>query len=53
MNRWKQFLSEDNGPTAVEYAFLLALIILGSVGTLGGFGAGMHAIYIIISTALP
>ncbi len=53
MNRWKQFLRDVDGPTTVEYGILLTLIILVSVGTLGGFGAGMHAIYVIISGALP
>lgn len=35
----KRFLVEENGPTAVEYAVLLGLIIIGAiaiVGTLGG-----------------
>lgn len=53
MNRWKIFLSEDDGPTAVEYAMLLGLIILVSVTTLGGFGAGMHNIYLAISGSMP
>ena len=52
MNRWKKFLIEDSGPTAVEYAILLALIILVSVTTLGGFAAGLRAIYLIINGAL-
>ena len=53
MSRWKQFLTEDNGPTAVEYGILLGLIIVVSVSTLGGFGTGIHNIYVIISGALP
>ena len=53
MNRWRQFLTEDDGPTMVEYALLLGLIVLVSVTTLGGFGTGMHNIYIIISGAMP
>ncbi|MBC7820889.1 MAG: Flp family type IVb pilin [Planctomycetaceae bacterium] len=53
MNRWKQFLREDDGPAVVEYGILLAMIVLGSVSTLGGFGVGMHNIYVIISGALP
>ena len=34
----KNFLKEEDGPTAVEYAVMLALIIvicLGTIGTLG------------------
>lgn len=53
MSRWKQFLTEDNGPTTVEYGILLGLIIVVSVSTLGGFGTGIHNIYVIISGALP
>ena len=53
MSRWKMFLAEDAGPTAVEYGMLLGLIILVSVTTLGGFASGLHSIYIIISGALP
>ncbi len=53
MSRWKQFLTTDDGPTLVEYALLLGLIVLVSVTTLGGVGAGMHSIYVIISGALP
>ena len=53
MSRWKQFLTADDGPTMVEYALLLGLIVLVSVTTLGGFGAGMHNIYVIISSAMP
>ena len=35
----KHFLAAEDGPTAVEYAVLLGLIIIGSIviiGTLGG-----------------
>ena len=42
MSRWKQFLTTDDGPTLVEYALLLGLIVLVSVTTLGG-GWGGHA----------
>ena len=53
MNRWKRFLADENGPTMVEYTLLLAMIVLVSVSTLGGFGVGMRNIYVIISGALP
>ena len=52
MHRWKRFLTETNGTTAVEYAFLLATIILVTVATLGAFGTGVRNIYIIISGAI-
>ena len=53
MSRWNQFLTADDGPTMVEYALLLGLLVLVSVTTLGGFGTGMRNIYIIISGAMP
>lgn len=53
MRHWKKFLADECGTTAVEYAFLLATIILVSVSTLGGFGTGLESIYNIIDGALP
>ena len=53
MSRWKQFLTSDDGPTMVEYALLLGLLVLVSVTTMGGFGTGMRNIYNIISSAMP
>lgn len=53
MSRWKQFRTADDGPTVVEYALLLGLLVLVSVTTLGGFGVGMRNIYTIISGAMP
>ena len=53
MSRWKRFLANEDGPTTVEYAILLTLLILASVATLGGFGVGIHNIYVIISGSLP
>ena len=31
----KRFLAEEDGPTAVEYAVMLALILLSVMGTVG------------------
>ena len=53
MYRWKKLLSEENGPTAVEYGILLGLIVVVSVSTLAGFGVGVHNIYVIINAGLP
>ena len=49
---WKSFLDETDGATAVEYAILLAMLVLVSVTTMGGFGTGVRNIYIIISGAI-
>jgi pilus assembly protein Flp/PilA len=39
MNRILRFLRDDSGPTAVEYAVMLALIIGVCLGAVGFFGS--------------
>lgn len=53
MRHWKRFVTDESGPTTVEYALLLAMIILVSVTTLGGFGTGVNNVYNVIDDALP
>ncbi len=53
MKTFQRFLMSEDGPSAVEYAILLALIILVSVTTLGGFGLGVNNIYVSINSGLP
>ena len=53
MRRWKRLLDDDSGVSTVEYALLLAMIVLVSVTTLGGFGVGVNNIYNIIDGSLP
>ena len=52
MRFWKSFLAETDGATAVEYAILLAMLVLVSVTTMGGFGGGVRNIYLLISDAI-
>ena len=33
-DRIKRFLRDESGPTAVEYAIMLALIIVGTIGAI-------------------
>lgn len=40
MGWWKRVLDEDSGATAVEYAVMLALIILTCLGAISTFGTG-------------
>lgn len=35
----RSFLQDENGPTAVEYAVMLAAILLAVVGTVGTVGS--------------
>ena len=39
MNRIQIFLREEDGTTAVEYAVMLALIIVTCIGTISFFGS--------------
>jgi pilus assembly protein Flp/PilA len=49
MYLWKRrllgFLKEEDGPTAVEYAVMLALIILVCFATIGTFGQTVNSLY--------
>ncbi len=50
--RFGQFLRGDDGPTATEYAVLLALIALTVLGAMSAFGDRMNAIYASVTTTL-
>ena len=52
MHRWKKLLLAEEGVTTVEYAMLLALIILESVGTLGSLGTKTWNIFVLINASL-
>jgi pilus assembly protein Flp/PilA len=39
MSRFLRFLRDESGPTAVEYAVMLALIIGVCIGAVGFFGS--------------
>jgi len=41
----RQFLVEENGPTAVEYAVLLGMIIVGCIITVGLLGGHVLTIF--------
>lgn len=47
----RAFWHNDDGPTATEYAVLLALIIVGVLATMSQFGARVDSIYVTIATA--
>lgn len=51
-DKWKRLLGEEDGPTAVEYATLIAVICGGAITTLSQFGDKVHVIYVSIQTAL-
>ncbi len=47
----RAFWRNEDGPTATEYAVLLALIIVGVLATMSQFGARVDSIYVTIATA--
>jgi len=49
---WRLFRQED-GPSATEYAILLALLVLVAVAAIQGIGERMMNIYTNINTAIP
>ena len=43
MNSVKDFLVSEDGPTAVEYAVMLALIVVVCIGTVRSIGTNSYA----------
>ena len=48
----KRFVKPDDGPTATEYAVMLALIIIASVAAISLLGTEVIAIFDTVQTAL-
>ena len=48
----KNFLVSEDGPTAVEYAVMAALIIVVCIGTVTTIGTNANAHFDTIATAL-
>lgn len=51
--RVKTFLKAEDGPTAVEYAVLLSLILGAMIVTMASFGDNVNGIYDAIAAAVP
>lgn len=52
-HRVRSFLMDEDGPSATEYAILLALIILVSVAAIRSVGESFSNIYYAIATQIP
>ncbi len=48
-----RFLRSEDGPTATEYAVMLALIIIVCLGAITGIGNTVSGIFTSVSTSLP
>lgn len=47
------FLKSEDGPTAVEYAVMLSLIIIVCVTAIGSLGANVNAVFIDVEAKMP
>jgi len=52
LNRAKTFLKSEDGPTATEYAVMLALIIIVCLTIIGQLGGTVEGIFTTADTAL-
>jgi pilus assembly protein Flp/PilA len=48
-----RFLTQEDGPTAVEYAVMLALIIVVCIGAVTALGQGANTTFNNVDAALP
>lgn len=48
----KEFLKEEDGPTAVEYAVMLALIVVVCLGAVGTIGTNASTKFTDVATAI-
>ena len=53
MQTIKQFLKSEDGPTATEYAVMLALIIVVAIGAITTVGTKVTDVFTSIEAALP
>ena len=49
----REFVRSDDGPTATEYAILIAVICVAVIGALSSFGVHMDNIYTSITGTVP
>ena len=52
IRRASEFLVSEEGPTATEYAILLALIIVVALGAIRAFGVNLGATFDTVNEAL-
>jgi pilus assembly protein Flp/PilA len=48
-----RLLRQEDGPSATEYAILLALLVLVAVAAIQGIGGSMQHIYENVNQAIP
>ena len=53
LTKIQKFVKEEDGPTATEYAVMLALIIIVALAAIGALGSKVDAIFTNVEAALP
>jgi pilus assembly protein Flp/PilA len=53
LNRVKQFLVNEDGPTATEYAVMLALVIIVCIAGITLLGTTVNGVFNTVSSGLP
>lgn len=53
LNRAKSFIKSEDGPTATEYAVMLALIIIVALGAITGLGTTVNDVFTNVDSNLP
>lgn len=49
----KRFFRSEDGPTTIEYAVMLALIIIVAIGAISGIGVTVSDIFVGVDNGLP
>ncbi len=52
ISRVQRFLVSEDGPTAVEYAVMLALILVACISIVTGLGGSIKTTFSTVNTAL-
>ena len=52
VSKVRNFLASEDGPTAVEYAVMLALIVVVCLGTIATIGTNANATFNSVATQL-
>ena len=51
--RLREFVRSEDGPTATEYAILIAVICVAVIGAMSSFGQHMDNLYTSIASTVP
>ena len=53
ISKARRFLKSEDGPTAVEYAVMLALILVACIGIVTTLGKSISGTFTTVNSALP